>query len=64
MNDPDVHHVQVIRMSLTLLLLFAAVLIVGVLVGVLAKMPVRQIAVMCIGMAAVALVFYGLAELV
>lgn len=51
-------------MSMTLPLLFAAVLIVGVLVGVLAKMPVRQIAAMCIGMAAVALVFYGLAELV
>jgi hypothetical protein len=51
-------------MSMTLALLFAAVLVVGVLVGVLAKMPVRQIAVMCAGMAAVALVFYGLAELV
>ena len=51
-------------MSMTLPLLFAAVLVVGVLVGVLAKMPVRQIAVMCVGMAAVALVFYGLAELV
>ncbi len=51
-------------MSMTLLLLFAAVLIIGVLTGMLAKMPVRQIAVMCVGMAAVALVFYGLAELV
>ena len=51
-------------MSMTLLLLFAAVFIVGVLVGLLAKMPLREIAVMCVGMAAVALVFYGLAELV
>lgn len=51
-------------MSMTLLLLFAAVLLIGVLVGLLAKMPVRQIAVMCASMAAVALVFYGLAELV
>lgn len=51
-------------MSMTLLLLFAAVLVVGILVGVLAKMPVRQIVTMCVGMAAVALVFYGLAELV
>ena len=51
-------------MSMTLLLLFAAVLVVGVLVGLLAKMPARQIATMCIGMAAVALVFFGLAEIV
>ena len=51
-------------MSMTLPLLFVAVLIVGIAVGLLARMPARQIAVMCIGMAVVALAFYGLAELV
>lgn len=51
-------------MTMTLVLLFAAVLVVGGLVGVLAKMPPRQIVLMCVGMAAVAAVFYGLAELV
>ena len=51
-------------MSMTLPLLFGAVLLVGIVVGVLARMPVRQIVGMCVGMAAVALVFYGLAELV
>jgi hypothetical protein len=51
-------------MTMTLVLLFAAVLVVGALVGILAKMPPRQIVAMCVGMAVVAAVFYGLAELV
>ncbi len=49
---------------MTLILLLAAVLVIGLLLGVLARMPFRHILIMLAGMAAVALVFYGLTELV